>query len=614
MEQKFTKLGFVRSNVVPALLLFVVPVLGLAFANHVQQRWDEQFSADIRSALDSATELPAGERDGLKVFFRENSASSLCTTSDESRGMLPPGFVESACGDYAQMQWIALASKGCLGLGLFSLLFVLACAGISFVSRELQYLTFVAGWYFLRVASAVQVLAQGFIAVMLSFWVTAYFFEIYIVKLVAFVGLAGLAAAAMLIGSIFKKTDDKLEVEGVPLERATSPELWNRIDALCKRLGTAPPQTILGGIDNNFFVTEHPVHAAGRVFDGRSLFVSLSLLKRLSKPEADAVLAHEMAHFSGDDTAYSRKLAPLLSRYVMYMEALYSSLLSRPIFYFMLCYFALFQISLGRQRRERELRADRLAADATSPESIGNSLLKIAAYSRYRERVEQGLFERNSAHSNLDLAHSVAVGFVEYARGQRLAEDLQAEHAIPHPFDSHPSLGERFRNVGLAAPNEGVADVVIRTEAQTWFQEIGDAERIEKELWEAYAARFRAAHEEALAYRYRPSNDAERTLVERYFPPVTIAGKKPESHALHVDCEKLHDPRWEGPVAWEAIAELSADDKTFRGKVLTLTVTVDGATKKLELPLKELAEEPDAVLAVIGRYYTRALAAKQQNA
>ena len=143
--------------------------------------------------------------------------------------------------------------------------------------------------------------------------------------------IAAVVAVFVVIRAFFHKLDDKLEVAGEPLERAKSPELWRRIDALSQRLGTQPPQQILGGIDNNFFVTEHPVHIEQRVFQGRSLFVSLSLLKRLSKQEADAILAHELAHFSGGDTEYSKRLAPLLSRYASYMALLYGSALSRPV-------------------------------------------------------------------------------------------------------------------------------------------------------------------------------------------------------------------------------------------------------------------------------------------
>ena len=52
-------------------------------------------------------------------------------------------------------------------------------------------------------------------------------------------------------------------VEGEVITRAASPALWARVDGLCRRLGTRPATHIVGGIDDNFFVTEHPVHLTG---------------------------------------------------------------------------------------------------------------------------------------------------------------------------------------------------------------------------------------------------------------------------------------------------------------------------------------------------------------
>ena len=134
------------------------------------------------------------------------------------------------------------------------------CAGLAFASRELQYVSFVAGWNILRVASAFQVLIQGFIAVMLSFWVTVVLTERYFIKLVAIIAIAALVAAFTVIVAIFRKPDDTLTVEGEVITRAASPALWARVDGLCRRLGTQPVTHIVGGIDDNFFVTEHPVH------------------------------------------------------------------------------------------------------------------------------------------------------------------------------------------------------------------------------------------------------------------------------------------------------------------------------------------------------------------
>jgi Zn-dependent protease with chaperone function len=74
------------------------------------------------------------------------------------------------------------------------------------------------------------------------------------------------------------------------------------IDRLSHEIGTAAPDHVIVGIDDTFFVTEHPVAIQGARCKGRTLFVSLSLLRTMPEDERTAVLAHELAHFSGYDT------------------------------------------------------------------------------------------------------------------------------------------------------------------------------------------------------------------------------------------------------------------------------------------------------------------------
>ena len=63
-----------------------------------------------------------------------------------------------------------------------------------------------------------------------------------------------------------------------------------------------------------------PLRIAGSIeldevrYTGRTLYVSLSLLRVLEQDEADAVLAHELAHFHGGHTAVSASLVPMQAR------------------------------------------------------------------------------------------------------------------------------------------------------------------------------------------------------------------------------------------------------------------------------------------------------------
>jgi Zn-dependent protease with chaperone function len=608
-DQKFTA-GFIRAYVIPALLLFAIPAIGYGFVRYANRSWDGEFLAAAETSIAREASLTPEKRGELLAFYRAYPPSRLCAGDGPGHDALTPEFVKGACGDYRQIRWIGQASLWSAGLGLVSLVVMLVCAALAFSSRGLQYASFVAGWNVLRVASAIQVVVQGFVAVMLSFWGTVVLTEHYYAKLIALVGLLALVAAFKVIVAIFKKPDDTLEVEGEVLARTGSPALWARIDGLCKALGTRPATHIVGGIDDNFFVTEHPVHLQGRVLTGRTLFVSLSLLKRLDKGEADAVLAHEMAHFSGGDTEYSKRTSPMLARFRNYLQALHAGGLSWPVFNFMLLYWSLLQLALSRSSREREFHADRLAAGVTSPTALAHALCKVAAYSSYRARVEQSLFSRDTGHERLDIATAVAAGFMDYARGPHLVSDLSAR-SFPHPFDSHPPLGARLTAVGVTIGTTGVANAVTATAAETWFSEIGDADRIEQTMWKAYEARFQAAHEHSLAYRYLPATPEERAHVERFFPPLRLTGKAGEAQ-LDMDCLHVEYGGWANAVAWADVTDIKAADQTFRGKVLTFHVkTADGRSEKRNVPLGKLADPEDAVLQAVGRYYGRYRAAAE---
>lgn len=608
MERGVSIKTFARSQLLRACLLFAVPLLGLWFSRHAIDDYDANFLSGVSQAIEQEAGASAAQRQEGLAFFRQYPASALCR-GDANGPMVPSKeALSELCSDLLQLRAIRLASLGSLWLGLLALCVMLACAGLAFSSRQAQYLSFVTGWNVLRVASLVQVVAQGFVLVMLSYWLSAFFLNIYVPKLIAVLACLAAIAAYRAIRAIFHEPADKLSVEGEELARSGSPALWSRVEAICSRLGTQPPDQIIGGIDDNFFVTEHPVHLGERVLHGRTLFVSLSLLRRLEKREADAILAHEMAHFSGQDTAHSKRMAPLLSRYVHYLGELAAGVVSLPIFFFMQFYYLLFQFALARTERARELRADRIGAETTSAEAMGISLIKVGAYSAYRARVERGLFERNSRHSSLDIAHSMALGFDEYAHGPRLQADLQSS-AFPHPFDHHPELDARLANVGASIAPERVPELLSLAPNESWFSEIECAAEIEDALWGHYQARFQAQHEENLALRYLPATPEERALVERYFPPGPLRSKQGEALG-ELDCEQLSYREWDAPVRLSEITELVTLQRVIRGNALSITVKPEaGKPRKLQLPLRRLADA-DVTVAKIARYHSRARRAK----
>ncbi|CAE7525980.1 unnamed protein product, partial [Symbiodinium sp. CCMP2456] len=231
-----------------------------------------------------------------------------------------------------------------------------------------------------------------------------------------------------------------------------APMLWEDLERLSDAMETAPPDHVIAGIDDNFFVTQMPVKLKVKeseelqTLTGRTLFVSLSLLKRLPHREADAVLLHELAHFSGNDTLYTQKISPLLSRYGHYLQGLYEGGLSLPVFYYAVMFRALYELSLGSLSRKREFRADRLASEQTSPESMAHALLRITAYSQYRNELEQEIFDAEQAHEEINLSERIEGGFANFASAFVDKRDV-GELATVHPFDTHPPLQQRLEEL-----------------------------------------------------------------------------------------------------------------------------------------------------------------------
>src|SRR5262249_14600147 len=152
-----------------------------------------------------------------------------------------------------------------------------------------------------------------------------------------------------------------------------------------------------------------------------------------------AVLAHELAHFSGNDTYYSKKISPLLARYQHYLEALQQGIFAKPIFYFAVLFRVLYEFSLGKLSRKRETRADRIAAEHVSPKAVADALVRTTVYGAYRIKTEIEILE--SEDTQASVSQRLKDGFQSFAV-QFADKSNLGEMTTAHPFDSHPPLGE----------------------------------------------------------------------------------------------------------------------------------------------------------------------------
>ncbi|RYF50291.1 MAG: peptidase M48, partial [Comamonadaceae bacterium] len=466
------------------------------------------------------------------------------------------------------------------------------------------YASFVAGWRVMTFGSAVEVVLQSAMVVWLSFWLTAYFWERYYVKLVAIAGIAAAAAVFYAIYTLFKKSPANDEIEGELLTRTDAPRLWQRIEALAGQVGTAPPDQVIAGIDTNFFVTEAPCTVQGQAVKGRTLFVSVPLLRVLDTQEADAVLAHELAHLGGGDTQNSAMLGPKLQQFDLYTWEMRGGGLTIVAHYLLRLFRMIFSFAFARDSREREYTADRVAAGLVAPHAIVQSLIKISAYSGYRNDVEQRLFAEDRRHgASLGIAGFVAEGLRPYAQSDAFITTMR-NAGTPHPYDSHPPLTERMRNVGHLVDEQLYGAIVLAQPGSSWVDEMPTAGAIEERLWSQYEQQFSQAHERSLAFRYVPSNDEETAIVLRYFPDVDFELK--DGGRIEVSYRGIHATTDDQRIAWDEVKALAFSNGNF-GNALVVTHFDKGVVlpRTTKVKLRGLGKQETAFKEAISHYWHR---------
>lgn len=597
------------------LALFLLPGIGYWFADHALSRLDEHFLATRGGALvnDSDASSPdlARVMEQARQAARKEVPSAACDLADEHGNQR----YRVACERYSTVWQFVHArrvSGWLLVAGVVLLVGVLALGALAFANRNMQHRSFVSGSKLLVLASAAEIVLQGALLVWLSFWMTAVFFNVYYPKLIIAVALAVGLAVIYAVVCMLKRAPHHTAVTGMLVADAAAPALWRHVRTLAERADTKPPDNIVAGIDTNFFVTQSPLSIGEQMLHGRSLYLSLPLLRVLDRSEADAVLSHELAHFSGGDTASSAALGPDLVYYDNYCRMMADGGVTFIAYYLLRLYRVIFEFALSSESRAREFLADGVAAKLTSPRAVATALIKVAAFARYRGETERALFNQSDQHNDtLNIAARVAAGLAAYANTPRFLENMR-QSDIPHPFDSHPPLIERMRNIGHEIAESGYGAVVALSPAATWVEDMPPAEEIENALWSVYEQRFAAVHEQTLAYRYRPSNDKERELVIKYFPPMEFTLNKGERVGISIDGLML--PEATDVLPWDRVVNFSYTDGP-RMDELQISHPEKGllGSKTTRVLLRGMEPHRQQFKAVLGAYWERHKTASQSH-
>lgn len=392
------------------------------------------------------------------------AAAEGVTLGDITAICLPDGLsltVAPMCGNiqnHFTLLWV------CAGAAAVGLALILAFSIASFVTGANRVLL---SFVFPALSFAGLVLVAGLVITQIGIIAaTAYLAEahwlgqVHVTILLGFAGIGALLGLGILWRTVRMFRPAVGAVIGVPFSPIEQPRLALLVQQIAKATNARMPDNIVLGLDPNFFATTAPMHTptSRHLLTGQTLYLSLPLMRVLSLDEVKAVVGHELAHFSGSDTIYSRNFAPI---YRGLEEAAHAAdehktydknPLLMPARLFLRFMIDCFSRNAAKSSRARELRADQIGSTASTPADLGYALIKTGILSMLWHRemedtladISRGKFRRNMSASfedklRYDVDPEKLPPLVAFSLGNHTA----------HPTDSHPETKERLTELGL---------------------------------------------------------------------------------------------------------------------------------------------------------------------
>jgi Zn-dependent protease with chaperone function len=515
-----------KANLRSALIrAVIVPLLTLIFFLVAPPWLNSKLHSQIAEGIQKSTTLPVAEKSRRLAFFEKLDFAQLTFACPPELEPVRKQLADAGLlTDFERLRWgrwLALTLNAILFgvIGATVLLNRLARHSPDALIRHYR-----TSWQLGMVAAFAQIFLLIPLLTYGLFEATVLAVDRFFPQLLLALAIGGVIAlwktAAILLKNVPLEFEEPMARAVTPDE---APELWAAVRDAAARLQTAPPDHIIIGMQMNFYVTELAVkHALGRVA-GRTLFLSQPLLKQLSPDEVLAIIGHELGHFIGAETRLTREFYPFRHKVHATMLTLAQSGLTgwtslQSLNFFSWCFGATEQ----ENSRQRELLADRKAAELTSPEITARALVKFHIVN---EAFQFGFAEalRQKTGNPLDLPLPALI------RDQLLPKDSfwseLFEKKSPHPLDSHPALHVRLAS--LAQPigaEEAKAIAVAETENAfaRWFTGRDELFSEINRQAEAVASELRTRVQVVEA---DTKSEAGRQLLESHFPEQRFRGR-----------------------------------------------------------------------------------------
>jgi Zn-dependent protease with chaperone function len=400
-------------------------------------------------------------------FMPAASELAACSTAV----LASPGT--GACGSATPFGWLAVASVGVLILSFAVVPLSRLVAMLLGAHRSILSLGF---WpYALLITTVVGIVSLVHAGI---FGAAVYLGLQYWFAIESDLVLIGIGAVlvgatyAIVRGLAVFFTRPKTYIAARPVTFYEYPRLGLVVRDIAKKLNAKMPDNVVIGLQPTFFATSSPVftpYGKGPL-KGQTLHLSLPLMSHFTEGELKAVIGHELGHFSGGDTTYSMRFAPVYMGLAKASEVFAAN--DRPVTRFLsmpsklLIDDLMYAFSVVERRigRAREHRADQHGAKVSSPEDIAYSLLKSSLLGsiwneQMQSLVERGMKGRFSRNVVRNFSESVRLD-VDRARIAPLLQFALGD-SVPHPIDTHPPTEDRIEAFGLSLGEICSEDVVL---------------------------------------------------------------------------------------------------------------------------------------------------------
>ncbi|XQW83463.1 M48 family metallopeptidase [Thalassotalea piscium] len=600
------KMDFMKTYILPMCWIFMIPIFSYWFFDYAIDTRNEQIK-DVVNSVEVTASMTEVKKAQLIYFFTQVTPSEICD-SDRVEYQPIKHSLGELCDDFDYYKIGTEISFYSIFISVSLIICTLALFLLSFKSQTIQYITFVLAWNISKLFCITQVLIQGGLLLADFYFGTILIWNTFYPQILFLIAMPVAIACVQMIIVLVKKIEIPNCIDGKLLTHNDAPKLYEELTNICKKFGTDLPNNIVLGVEDNFFVTENKLLLnEEKVLTGKTLYASIFHLKKLDKEEASAIFAHEMAHFSGDDTFFSKKTMPMLAKCDVCFAILNANFITIPASYFLIFFRSIFEISFGKISRMREYRADAMAADYLSAKALANGLVKFVFYSEYRASIEEAVRLKNEQVESVNFLKTIDEGVHNFASAYSFDGDVLA-HAIPHPFDTHPPIYKRIEAIGYTLNVEDIRKDVLTNEEDSWYHEINNASLIEAELMKSFESEFIAEHEENLVYQFLPSGVEETELVEKYFPPVSIHSKD-EKDTLVFNCKTFSYSKWSREVAYDEVESYLIKKPLFRKKRMTFKLKKNNnypkASRRIFFPVKLFSKSEEEIFDTFLIYYSR---------